>query len=767
MADVLMELNLAVVAIAFGVIVLGAYTSLSLAQRARANVGQVRYRWLAASSLLMGIAIWSMHFLALAAIQLPVHVTFAIRSMLIALILAVPLIGSAYLPLCVERPGAVRIGLAGVIMGLGICVIHYLGMNGLRGAFYLSYDPVLVAASAFLAASSASATLLLVVRKPGRWSDGISAFGLGIAIAGTHFIGMAATRFNECAPKSAEGHAPIGWIATGIAAATVLLFLYALLATVFDRRLEELAARETATVRRGEQRLRDILEQLPIGICVTDNATKEALVANRQAHAMLGRDVDPDVFSRSSTGDGSGVAPPASASCIDPCTGAGDLLEYQRPDGERITLETFSAPVLDDFGRPVLTVTAFQDVTKRLRAEADFRQAQKMDAVGQLTGGVAHDFNNLLTAVLGNLELLQAHLAGETSRTLLRNAIEATERGARLTGQLLGFARRQALHPEPVDVEAVVAGMTTLLASTLGGTIRIRTEAMAGLWPALADRTQLDLVVLNLAINARDALPYGGTILIGSENVRLGAPAGPNDPAAGDYVMLSVRDDGTGMSPDVLARVFEPFFTTKAPGKGSGLGLSQVLGIAQQLGGGVRIFSEPGCGTTIQVFMPRGHVPAASNDVEAGPAPSRPAELGGRLILLVDDDLDVRRATSATLAQFGCRVIEASSGAEAIEIVLGRGETLDAVVMDHAMPGMTGVEAAERLMVMQPGLPVLLVTGYADPEHLGLSGTILPVLLKPFRGAALAERLSALLPPERDGASIVSLIPGKARARSA
>ena len=522
-------------------------------------------------------------------------------------------------------------------------------------------------------------------------------------------------------------------------------------------------------MRRGEQRLRDILEQLPIGIRVTDNATGETLVANRQAHAMLGRDVDRSVFSRSSAGEGSGVAPPASASasCIDTCTGAGDLLDYQRPDGERITLETFSAPVLDDVGVSVLTVNAFQDVTRRLRAEADFRQAQKMDAVGQLTGGVAHDFNNLLTAVLGNLELLQAHLAGETSRTLLRNAIEATERGARLTGQLLGFARRQALHPEPVDVEAVVAGMTALLASTLGGTIRIRTEAMAGLWPALADRTQLDLVVLNLAINARDALPYGGTILIGSENVRLGAPAGPNDPAAGDYVMLSVRDDGTGMSPDVLARVFEPFFTTKAPGKGSGLGLSQVLGIAQQLGGGVRIFSEPGCGTTIQVFMPRGHVPAASNDVEAGPAPSRRAELGGRLILLVDDDLDVRRATSATLAQFGCRVIEASSGAEAIEIVLGRGETLDAVVMDHAMPGMTGVEAAERLMVTQPGLPVLLVTGYADPEHPGLSGTILPVLLKPFRGAALAERLSALLPPERDGASIVSLIPGKARARSA
>ena len=369
-----------------------------------------------------------------------------------------------------------------------------------------------------------------------------------------------------------------------------------------------------------------------------------------------------------------------------------------------------------------------------------------MEAVGQLTGGIAHDFNNLLTAALGNLDLLALRIEDDGARTLLRNAIEATERGARLTSQLLGFSRRQSLSPEIVHVNQVVAGMTDLLGSTLGGTVQVQTAPSAELWPALADRTQLELVILNLAINARDAMPLGGTILIRTENVRTDPPTAATDPPAGEHVLLSVADNGSGMPPETLARVFEPFFTTKPPGKGSGLGLSQVLGIAQQLGGGVRIRSAEGRGTKVELFIPRGieQIGTAIAGPDVGHDDTLPS-LDERRILIVDDDDDVRVAARSTLAVLGCNVIEACSGQEAIDLASRPGTGLDAIVMDYAMPEMTGVDAAERIRAAMPDLPILLVTGYADPEMLGEAAQRFPFLAKPFRSNQLAARLASLL----------------------
>ncbi len=245
------------------------------------------------------------------------------------------------------------------------------------------------------------------------------------------------------------------------------------------------------------------------------------------------------------------------------------------------------------------------EIDERRRAEDQLARVQRMDAVGQLSGGIAHDFNNLLQAVIGNIDLAKGRATDPRMLKFLGQALAAAERGAKLTAQLLAFSRRQRLVPAAVDVNALVRGLTDMLRSTIGVPVGIEIALSDDLWPALADATQLELVVINLAINARDAMPGGGTIAIATHNVTLGAPARPEEPQPGDYVALAVADTGTGIVPEVLARVFEPFFTTKEIGKGSGLGLSQVLGLTQQLGGGVRIDSEPGRGTTVRVYLRR------------------------------------------------------------------------------------------------------------------------------------------------------------------
>ena len=732
----------------------GAYTALALARRARAGDGPIRLGWLASGAVTLGLAIWSMHVIAIVSTTFTTPVSLDLRQMVLPLAVAVPVIAIALLPLCtVERPGSARVIFAGVVMGLGVCVLHYLGAAALSFV-EPSYDPLRVAASAFLAAGACTLMLLLSVRHRGQAAQVASAVGLGLGIAATHVVGMSAACFHARPAFVAADDFPVRWVATGIVAATVILFLFALLATLFDRRIAELTARETELLRRSEQRLRSILEQLPLGIALAGPATRRPSVVNRRAHDLLGDDLDPTLLEAAVSAD-KPAGPIVTTDRQKRGPVGGHIVEYTDLAGRPGSLEVWSTPILGANGGAGQIVYAFQDITSRLSAEAELRQAHKMEAVGQLTGGIAHDFNNLLTAALGSLDLLALQVQGEPARTLLRHAIEATERGARLTSQLLGFSRRQSLRPEIVHVNAVVDGMTELLGSTLGGTVQVQTAPFPALWTALADRTQLELVILNLAINARDAMPLGGTILIRTENVRSGHPTAAADPPAGEHVLLSVSDNGTGMSAETLARVFEPFFTTKPPGKGSGLGLSQVLGIAQQLGGGVRIRSEEGLGTTVQLFVPRG----IAIETEATPDPvvdAEPLSLEARRILLVDDDDDVRVAACSTLTRLGCTVIEACCGRDAIDLAARHGDALDAVIMDYAMPEMTGVEAAERIRAARPDLPILLVTGYADPDWLSDAAKRYPILAKPFRSAQLAARLGTLFAlPEPDAKRVV------------
>ena len=391
-------------------------------------------------------------------------------------------------------------------------------------------------------------------------------------------------------------------------------------------------------------------------------------------------------------------------------------------------------------------------IEERERVESTLRQMQRLEAVGQLTSGVAHDFNNLLTVVLGNIGFLEKGLssAGVDGRLAQRLGYmrAAAERGAKLTDQLLSFSRRQRLEPKLLDLNETVASMHDLLQSTMGGSIRIETKLHRGLWPAMVDPTQLELAMLNLAINARDAMQVGGRLAVHTENVTLGPALYPEDPPAGDYVAICVADTGTGMTEEVRAKVFEPFFTTKEIGKGSGLGLSQVLGFAKQSGGGVRIESRVGEGTSIHIYLPRTKAKAEERSPSA-PAIAAHKDAPDARILLVDDDHAVREVTSTTLRDLGYSVVEAGSGGAALDI-LAREPTIDLLIIDFAMPGMSGAEVARQARAKRPTLPILFITGFADRAALaGVSET--HIVGKPFVNDELATKLRTVLVEEVSG----------------
>ena len=380
---------------------------------------------------------------------------------------------------------------------------------------------------------------------------------------------------------------------------------------------------------------------------------------------------------------------------------------------------------------------------ERERAEAALRQAQRVEAVGQLTGGVAHDFNNLLTVLIGNIELIQNASTLDASMTeRLRAMHAAAERGAVLTSHLLAFARRQPLWPRAVDLNAVISGMQDLLQSALGHRAQMEMRLASGLWQAMVDPTQIELVILNLVINARDAMPYGGTVTIETDNCHRDAPAQPEEPAEGDYVVIKVIDVGTGMTPEVQAKAFEPFFTTKPPGAGSGLGLSQVFGTARQSGGGVRIDSAPGKGTSVSVFLPR----AAARVEHLAPRAAEPIEqrTSHAVVLAVDDDAAVRHTTADILKGLGYSVLEAASGDAALEL-LNQDGMIDVLLTDVVMTGMSGPELARRARLAQPRLPVVFISGYADPTGTADDALLHPLVRKPFRPSDLRRQIEAAL----------------------
>ncbi len=373
---------------------------------------------------------------------------------------------------------------------------------------------------------------------------------------------------------------------------------------------------------------------------------------------------------------------------------------------------------------------------------ARLRESQRLEAVGQLTGGVAHDFNNLLTVILGNAEVLRERLGGDPKLASMADmVVSAADRGAQLTQRLLAFARKQALEPQIVEVNQRVADMDALLRRTLGEHIEIEFTRGAGLWPALVDPVQLDNALLNLCLNSRDAMPEGGRLTVETANAYLGHEyvQAHADVKAGQYVMLAVSDNGSGIAPQHLARVFEPFFTTKEKGKGTGLGLAMIYGFAKQSGGHVSIYSEPGQGTTVKLYLPRaGHAQAALKLTDG----SMTASGGTETVLLVEDDALVRRYAHDQLVALGYTVIEAHNGTQALQVLQAQGE-VDLLFTDVVMPGLTGKQLADQARLLRPQLKVLYTSGYTENAivHQGRLDPGVHLLTKPYRREELARRV--------------------------
>jgi signal transduction histidine kinase len=387
-----------------------------------------------------------------------------------------------------------------------------------------------------------------------------------------------------------------------------------------------------------------------------------------------------------------------------------------------------------------LVVLVLRDIAEGRRAEEMLRQSQKMEAIGQLTGGIAHDFNNLLTAVIGNLDMIRTRAAGnDRLQRMADNALEAARKGAKLSSQLLAFSRSQRMNIGPVDLAQLLGGMSGLLAQSVGPSVRVDVRVDEDARFVVSDGNQLELALLNLAVNARDAMPEGGTLTIKARHAE--------DPERRlPHVELAVCDTGSGMTEEVRARAIEPFYTTKPTGQGTGLGLSQVYAVTRESGGSLTIDSEPGRGTTVRMMLPAGAPPIVRTDAEAPPATTVPGAQSREQtrVLVVDDDKLVRRFMAESLRSLQYHVTEAESGAEALATM--ERERFELLVVDFAMPGMNGADAARAAQERQPGIKVLIVSGYADSAVVEAALGTARQLRKPFDlaelGAAVAETLA-------------------------
>lgn len=431
---------------------------------------------------------------------------------------------------------------------------------------------------------------------------------------------------------------------------------------------------------------------------------------------------------------------------------ASDLwLKGRHSGGSLIDIRLSGAPLRDESGTPSGVLLVLQDETKGKELERQLLQAQKMEAVGQLTGGIAHDFNNLLGILIGNLDLIQERVESDAGTVkLVETALDAAMRGAELNKRLLTFSRRQALQPVHLDVNVALSGTVKLLRRSLGERILIHLERGEDLWPVTVDRVQLETAILNLCINARDAMPEGGTLTIETRNATVDREyaASHVDFMTGDYVVIAVSDTGTGMTPEVLAHVFEPFYTTKPVGAGTGLGLSMVYGFVKQSGGHVNIYSEEGKGTTVRLYLPRSTEEEHSAD--KGSSQPEAAAAHNEFVLVVEDNELMRQTVVRQIKDLGYRTEEAES-ADAALAKIEAGLRPDLIFMDVVMPGrLGGIELAELLRTRLPYLPVLLTSGFTEratmtASNRGAGGIGFPLLSKPYRKSELARALRKAL----------------------
>ena len=524
----------------------------------------------------------------------------------------------------------------------------------------------------------------------------------------------------------------------------------------FNAELEQRVQERTTEVERSRKLLDAVIENLPDTVFLKDVRDEfRYVLVNEAGEKLLGRErsevvghVDHELFPRTEAAlcrrEDREIAETGQRRIIPERSLTTD-------HGQRL-IESRKIPLLLDDGRQQFVLGIVRDVTDQKSLEKQVREMQRMEAVGRLTGGVAHDFNNLLAIIMGSVELVREQIPEDSETAIIADeALDAVGRGAELVRRLLAFARKQHLEPSAIALNDRLPEIIPLLRRTLGETIRLEVKPNEHLWLAMIDPTQFDDALVNLAINARDAMPDGGSLIIETDNVVLDEDYAAHhiEVTPGEYVMLAVSDTGSGMSPETVVRAFEPFFTTKPEGRGTGLGLSQVYGWVKQSGGHIKIYSEDGRGTSVKLYLPR----AAARDARQEAEPQESAAPGGHeTILVVEDNPNVRRTVLRQLAGLGYLVIEAEDAATALHLIR-QGTQFDLLLTDVVMPGgMTGYELADEAAALRPGLKVLFTSGYTElaeqrreRSHKG------PLISKPYRKQELGRAIRSVLDNDGDG----------------
>jgi PAS domain S-box-containing protein len=865
------------VGVSYLVAVFAAYTAFHLIARVRAaGSGPARLVWLGTAGVSMGLGIWSMHFIAMLAVEIPIPVRFDVPLTALSAAFAVAASVLAFQFVARDRPRAVELGIAGVVLGSGIGLMHYVGMAALIMPAHIYYDPLVFALSVVVAVMLSTAALLMLSAMPQLHSNRFplarlaGAAVMGLAIVLMHYTGMLATYFY---PEPDAGN--VGSLFDPSVMTTAIVFVMlsigglALVAAVFDRRAQRaeqllfdavnsitgglviydeddrlvllneayrelfpmraarmvpgmrfadflqacLAAGEfpdaigreeewyaermrqhqdakgeherklsdgrwillserrmrnggiagfridvtalkqaQTALRESEERLERAQEIAGIGSWEIDLATDQ-VVWSKQVYRMRGgvpndeRETARD-FLRFIGGDNDAKLSEWLARLRQGEAPGPIECRIKRWDGLERFVSVEGRAIRGADGAVGKLAGTIQDITERRLTEQQLIQAQKMETVGQLTGGLAHDFNNILGAVIGNLDLaVEGVPAKSPADEACRSALTAALSGAELVKRLLAFSRRQTLQPKPIRLDETIASVLPLIKRTLGEHISIETQFAPYQWSATADRIQLETAILNLTVNARDAMPSGGMLIIETDNVLVDASAreAGSDLKPGEYAVISVSDTGVGMPPDVLSRAFEPFFTTKPPNAGSGLGLSMVFGTMQQLGGSVHIYSEAGVGTTVRLYLPRARI---ADDIEAGKRKDdRPIAGGKERILLVEDNAPIRALGTNILRGLGYNVTVFDSADAALDFVRAN-KPIDLLFTDVVMAGrLDGVGLAREVRMHHPGVPILLTSGFSSPvmlreqiEELGAH-----LIAKPYRKAELALLVRSIL----------------------
>jgi len=749
---------------------LAGYTFLGLAIRIRTldKLAAVRGYWITGGAVIMGTGVWAMHFVAMLAYRLPIPVQYS--TLVTALSVLPAMIGSA-IALYVVVKGELnvqRLLVGGISMGAGIGTMHYTGMAAMRLNAFVRYDPSLFALSILVAIA-----LAIVALSTALWSVRgrhptlsiprhlLGAVLMGFAVSGMHYTAMSSTLcFAMPGTRVVQALDPEVF-AAAVTIVAFLLLLITIGSMVFEQRLSVAIAhgeRAGEQLRFREQRLNLIMNNVADALITIDNGgivrsfNKSAeRIFGYEASEIVGQNVmrlmfesDRSIHSHAmdqymKTGESEFVG-----------KGAREVTGRHK-DGSKIDIELLVSEFVEGDAR--MFIGALRDITRRKSTEAQLLQAQKMEAVGQLSGGIAHDFNNMLGIIIGNLDLLREKLDSRSGVThLVESALDSALRGAELNRRLLAFSLRQSLNPEVVDVRKLFSGMTGLIKSTLGEKVHCRFDMNGDIWAIRADLVQLESTIINIALNARDAMPDGGRFTVAAENRAVDETYSmlQSGMSPGEYVCLSLTDTGTGMSPEVLKRAFEPFYTTKGIGKGSGLGLSMVFGFMKQSRGHVNIYSEPGRGTTIRLYLAR----AGKGETAAVRFGDRSdaVQRGNETVLVVEDNAAMRKVVVDQLKTLGYSVIEAGNAREALTAIINEPH-IDLMFSDVVMPGpMDGIALRQAAMKVKPGLKVLLTSGFlrsadgasTDAGERQFSPTE-SLLMKPYRKQDLAAAVRKTL----------------------